>query len=74
MVLDVMIDHLRAEKMKVKHQSVFFGTPCILQGHIFCFTFQLLSCYCFSFDELYLKAIAPTPKKYRHILEDSMHY
>ena len=28
MVLEVKIDHLRAEKMKVKHQSVFFGTPC----------------------------------------------
>ena len=29
MVLEVKIDHLRAEKMKVKHQSVFFGTPCM---------------------------------------------
>ena len=29
MVLEVKIDHLRAEKMKVKHQSVFSGTPCI---------------------------------------------
>ena len=28
MVLEVKIDHLRAEKIKVKHQSVFFGTPC----------------------------------------------
>ena len=28
MVLEVKIDHLRAEKMKVKHQSVFFlGHP-----------------------------------------------
>ena len=50
---------------------IFFFFNYILQGHIFFFTFQLLICY--SFDELYLKAIAPTPKKCRHILEDSMY-
>ena len=33
MVLEVKIDHLRAEKMKVKHQSVFFGTPCSNNQH-----------------------------------------
>ena len=27
MVLDVKIDQVIAEKIKVKHQSVFFGTP-----------------------------------------------
>ena len=28
MVLDVKIDQVIAEKIKVKHQSVFLGTPC----------------------------------------------
>ena len=30
MVLDVKIDQVIAEKIKVKHQSVFFETLCII--------------------------------------------